>query len=79
VRVDLAVPTVPLPTDRWPSLEVRWQILPDGGWISAQVLTPFIRVEWAIRWFDDLPIGPPYRFADRLWAVVGLAAEAVGA
>lgn len=55
----------------WPVLEVRWQTLPDGGWISAHVLTPFVRQETAARWFNDPPPGPPaFTFADRLWAVV---------
>jgi hypothetical protein len=80
VETELAVPTVPVPRDRWPYLEVRWQTLPDGGWISAHVVTPFLRVEWAARWYDDPPPwAPPFGFADRVWTLLSIAAEVAGA
>lgn len=62
-----------LDTRRWPVVEVRWQVLPDGGWLSTHIITPFVREERAVRWFDQAPtIG----FAERLWDMLGLAIEA---
>lgn len=55
---------------RWPVLEVRWQTLPDGGWVSARIVTPFVWQATAARWFNGEPPGGAVSFAERLWAVV---------